>query len=90
MAKIGEREMYHLTHGDFSESAIIAQQLRDVLRSAPHWSRALDYQQREALDQIIGCMANIINGDASHNEHWRSISRQCMLTIGHNGDDDGT
>ena len=90
MAKIGEREMHHLTHGEFSENAIIAQQLRDAIRASPHWSRALNYQHREALDQIISCMANIINGDASYEYHWIELAGHAMEMVNHIGEDDGT
>lgn len=56
------------THGDFREHARVSQGIKDVMRSAPNWSR-LTNAQREALEMDAHKTARILCGDPDYEDH---------------------
>jgi hypothetical protein len=61
-------DAHQATHGDFADSAAIAQALKTVLAVAP---ARLGAVQREALEQIAVKISRICGGDPTCVEHWR-------------------
>lgn len=69
------------THGDFTETAEIAQRLRsDMGIAASRWDK-LSYVQREALDCIAAKIARILTGDSRHRDAWIDIQGYCQLVL---------
>jgi hypothetical protein len=69
-------DAHQATHGDFADTAQIAQALKAVLDIA---AARLGPVQREALDQIAVKLARICAGDATCAEHWRGLAGYCWL-----------
>lgn len=65
------------THGDFSENAKVAQELKGVMRAAGYL--ALDPVHIEALDMIVFKMSRIITGKAKVADHWKDIAGYAKL-----------
>jgi hypothetical protein len=63
-------------HGDFADTAAIAQALKAVLAAA---SARLGAVQREALDQIAVKIARICAGDPTCADHWRDLAGYAWL-----------
>jgi hypothetical protein len=63
------------THGDFSDTARIAQALKSAMRDteASKWA-SLAPIQHEALESIATQIARILSGDANHVEHYLDIA----------------
>ncbi len=72
---LNEREN---THGDFRETARIAQALKRVIIHARQ-GRQLDAAAAEALDMIATKIARILSGNASEPDHWVDLSGYSML-----------
>lgn len=72
------------THGDYRDTARIAQRLKDTLlieqvkRTKRGQSRLTD-TQKECLDLIMTKVARIIAGQASNQEHWDDIAGYANL-----------
>lgn len=68
------------THGDFSENAVIAQDLRTRIRAARNWDKLRPAQQL-ALDEIALKMARILSdgSDPAFAEHWHDIQGYATL-----------
>jgi hypothetical protein len=64
---LNEREK---THGNFSDTAHIAQGLKEVLRRCPEFDK-LDSAQRESLEMICTKMARILSGNPDEPDHWK-------------------
>ncbi len=64
------------THGDFAETAKLAQIIKTVLR---HRAARLPPVQREALDMIASKLARILCGDPNHADHWHDITGYARL-----------
>lgn len=60
------------THGDYNETARLAQQLKRVVRSARCWDGLRD-DQRESIDLITLKVARILSGNPEFAEHWDDI-----------------
>ena len=60
-------------HGSFSSNAEMAQILKREMRGGKNWT-ALNYEQKQALEMIVGKMGRILAGDHNHSEHWHDIS----------------
>ena len=66
------------THGDFSQNAIYAQELRTLFRSSPQWS-GMPTVQREALDMIATKVSRILSGQYQYDEHWADVAGYVAL-----------
>lgn len=60
------------THGDYNETARLAQEFKRVLRSARTWEGQKD-ATRESLDLITLKIARVLSGNADFAEHWDDI-----------------
>lgn len=60
------------THGDFTEWALVSQQLKHALHTAPRWD-IMSAVQREVLDAVAGKLARIVTGDPDFLDHYRDI-----------------
>jgi hypothetical protein len=69
-------DAHQATHGDFADTAQIAQALKAVLDVA---AARLGPVQREALDQIAVKIARILAGDATCADHWRDLAGYAWL-----------
>ena len=66
------------THGDFDLTAMIAQELKDVMRRGQNW-KMLDDTQREALEMIASKIGRIMSGNPHEADHWRDIAGYAAL-----------
>lgn len=60
------------THGDYNETARLAQMFKCVLRSAKNWEDIPD-DRKESLDLITLKIARILSGNPDFAEHWDDI-----------------
>lgn len=60
------------THGDYGETARLAQMFKLVLRSARQWDKMKD-EHRESLDLITLKIARVLSGNPEFAEHWDDI-----------------
>jgi len=70
------------THGDYAMVAAISQQLKDILRSSPGWSRLNDVQ-RESLDMEASKNARILSGNPNEVDHWDDKAGYARLVSKH-------
>lgn len=69
------------THGDFTNTAEVAQRLKSDLGYGPsNWGR-LPNIQREALENIQQKVARILTGDPDHRDAWQDIQGYCQLVL---------
>lgn len=61
------------THGPFISHAIVAQELKDVLRMEVRGWEHLHPDMRQALDVIMDKTARIMTGDPFYLDHWDDI-----------------
>lgn len=71
------------THGDFTNHAGCAQELKDTVhnwlaRSGKSWHE-LPYEVRESLDMILHKIGRIVAGDTLHADHWDDIAGYAKL-----------
>ena len=66
------------THGEFSQNAIYAQELRTLCRSSPRWPQ-IPPAQREAMDMIATKFSRILSGQADCAEHWEDVEGYARL-----------
>ena len=66
------------THGDFYDVAMVAQELKDVLRRGKNW-KMLDDAQREALEMVATKIARILSGNPHEPDHWKDIAGYATL-----------
>ncbi len=59
-------------YGEFKDHAVIAQDLQDVMRTAPGWER-LAPDQKQALTVISDKIARMLNGDPNYVDNWHDI-----------------
>lgn len=69
------------THGRFSDTAKISQNLKDCMKGSLHRVKA---HQRESLEMICVKMARILSGDPENPDHWDDIAGYAGL--GKDGD----
>lgn len=67
---------HQATHGDFAETAAIAQSLKAIFDKA---AVRFGPVQREALDMIAVKLARILSGDPCHAEHWLDLAAYARL-----------
>ena len=72
---LDEREK---THGDYYRVAMMAQELKDVMRRGKNW-KVLDDTQREALEMIASKIGRIMSGNPHEADHWRDIAGYAAL-----------
>lgn len=72
---LDEREK---THGDYYRVAMMAQELKDVMRRGKNW-KTLDDTQREALEMIASKIGRILSGNPHEIDHWRDIAGYAAL-----------
>lgn len=67
-------------YGEFKDHAFIAQQLKTVISDeCKKRNKYLAYDQKEALDNIFGKIARIINGDSNYADSWVDIAGYAKL-----------
>lgn len=66
------------THGDFSISAQIAQDLQATMKDTPNWE-LLSADKKEALEMIQHKVARILTGNADAPDHWHDIAGYSTL-----------
>ena len=66
------------THGDYYRVAMMAQELKDVMRRGKNW-KTLDDTQREALEMIATKIGRILAGNPHEADHWRDIAGYAAL-----------
>lgn len=59
-------------YGDFIDNAAIAQQLKDVMHSSPHWEHLMS-DQKEALDVAASKISRILTGDVMYRDNWHDL-----------------
>ena len=65
-------------YGDFSDHAVIAQNIQDVMRAGDGWQR-LDAAKRQALTVIADKIARILSGDPEYSDNWHDIQGYAKL-----------
>lgn len=65
-------------YGEFHEHALIAQNLKGVMRQMPGWAR-LRPDQKEALEMIQHKIARVLNGDPDYADSWHDIAGYARL-----------
>lgn len=68
-----------MTHGDFTDHARIAQNLKDVMRIEASWN-SLRATQKEALEMIQHKIARILAGDPDFEDHYADIEGYARIT----------
>jgi hypothetical protein len=59
-------------YGAFTDTADIAQGLKDVMFATENWS-LLANDQKEALEMVVHKVARILNGDPNYLDSWHDI-----------------
>lgn len=65
-------------YGDFSDHAVVAQGVQDVMRATSGWGR-LDAVKRQALTVIADKIARILSGDPEYRDNWHNIQGYARL-----------
>jgi len=66
------------THGDFTDNARIAQDLKRIVHTQVGWDKLTDVQ-REALHMILHKIARIMGGNPNVKDHWDDIAGYAKL-----------
>lgn len=84
-------------YGDFTDRALIAQELQDVMHTAvtkdasgasmPGWAK-LSAVQKQALTVIADKIARILSGDPNYRDNWHDIQGYAKLAEDRCIDDD--
>lgn len=65
-------------YGDFTDHALIAQGLQDVIRAPEGWDR-LSADKKQALTVIADKIARILSGDPEYTDNWHDIQGYAKL-----------
>lgn len=65
-------EQRNTIHGDFTEDATTAQDLKAVMRRGRNWEDMPPWM-KEALEQMQTKVARILSGDFTHLDHWKDL-----------------
>lgn len=65
-------------YGKFTGHANITQQLKTVMHHTPNW-KALDADQKEALEMVVHKIGRILNGDPHYDDSWVDIAGYSKL-----------
>ena len=68
----------HKTHGDYYLNAMMAQELKDVMRRGKNW-KTLDDTERETLEMIATKIGRVLSGNPHEIDHWRDIAGYATL-----------
>ena len=61
-------------YGLFKDHAVIAQRLKNVMRSSPNWAEGkLTDSQKETLEMVAHKIGRILNGDPKYDDSWVDI-----------------
>ena len=66
------------THGDFAETAALAQMFKDVARRSKNWA-LLPFFLREAVDEQLFGLACMLTGDFAFPDHLNDMIRVLAL-----------
>lgn len=69
------------THGDWTEQALVASQLKSTMRLSRNWS-GLPAIKKEALDMIQTKISRILTGDFNEPDHWDDTAGYAFLGKG--------
>jgi hypothetical protein len=70
----------HTRYGEYSSTALIAQQLKGMMHESPSWHK-LTASQREGLEMIQHKIARIVNGDPTYIDSFRDIEGYAKLIV---------
>lgn len=65
-------------YGDFTDHAIICQDLKNQMNNREGWSR-LTPDKKQALEVIADKIARILNGDPEYKDNWHDIAGYATL-----------
>lgn len=65
-------------YGVFEDNARIAQNLKDVVRTAGRWDE-MSKDQREAVDMILSKISRLTTGDPDYRDNWHDIAGYAQL-----------
>jgi len=68
----------HKTHGEYSDTSRIAQELKSTMRACPAYA-TLSPDKQESLDMIASKIARILSGNAETPDHFDDIAGYAML-----------
>lgn len=67
-------------YGDFSDHALVAQGIQDVMRETlPNSWERLSPEQKQALTVIADKIARILSGDPNYADNWHDIQGYAKL-----------
>jgi hypothetical protein len=66
------------THGDFTDHAMITQNLKDAMHNVQGWAK-LSHVQCEALEMIQHKIGRILSGNPNFRDHWDDIAGYARL-----------
>ena len=66
-------------YGDFTDNALVAQALKDVLRAAVGWDK-LRPVHREGADMICSKLSRIVTASPEYKDNWRDIAGFATIT----------
>lgn len=66
------------THGSFTETARVAQELKTVMVQSAGFTK-LNHAQREVLDMLATKIGRILSGDPHHHDHWDDLAGYSKL-----------
>lgn len=66
------------THGEFSDHALAAQQLKDIVRAAPGYAK-MNPAMREGVEMVLHKVARLCAGDPYAADHWLDIEGYAHL-----------
>lgn len=66
------------THGDYTDHARVAQELKQIMECEKGW-RKLNFCQREALAMFAHKIARILVGNPHFKDHWDDIAGYATL-----------
>lgn len=67
------------THGDFSNQAEVAQDLKKAFRAWAKHNKKLTPYMKEAVDMILHKLARVATGDPFVQDHWDDIAGYATL-----------
>ena len=68
------------THGDFTDNAMIAQALKEIMRQGKNWNELPD-THKEALEMIAHKIARWLSGDYRYNDNMKDIIGYTTLVL---------
>lgn len=65
-------------YGDFTDHAIIAQDIKNQMNNRRGWAQ-LSSDKKQALEVIADKIARILNGDPEYGDNWHDIAGYATL-----------